>query len=90
MRTIQKYDLPAGDATGNCNILMPAGAQILTLKMQRGTARIWAVVDPTAHLVWRQFRVVPTGHTVDGVDVSRYVGTAMSDNQSSVRHIFEV
>ncbi len=76
MRTIEKYDLPDPDAYGNASVLIPAGAQILALKMQRGRPRIWAVVDPQMHQVWRQFRVIPTGHqniiTVERVTLPRF------------------
>lgn len=90
MQTIEKYDLPEPDSFWNASVLMPAGAQILTLRMQRGRPRIWAVVDPVMHPVWRQFRIVPTGHTLHGVNASRFIGTIISADEASVRHVFEV
>ena len=71
------------------SILMPKGAQILSVQTQQGSPVIWAIVDPAADKEKRIFSVYGTGHNMpkDGL---KYVGTWQESNQYLVWHLFEV
>lgn len=60
-RRIYKYPFPVADLV---EVDMPAGAKIVHVDVQRGTACIWALVDPTHPPEVHRFRVVGTGHSV--------------------------
>lgn len=45
MRKIFKYDLKVADTQ---EVLLPAGAQVLTVQVQSSKHRLWAWVDPDA------------------------------------------
>jgi hypothetical protein len=71
MPTIWKYNLSLVDEQV---IEIPASASNLTLQMQGGGPRLWALVDPTAPTVKRTIRMFGTGHPVPD-DIMAYLGT---------------
>lgn len=97
MKTIWKFDAPTQD---EFSLLMPKGAQILSLGLQRGEPKIWALVEPDAPKEERNFVGRGTGHpiqqTVDEktgcVDVNTYtfIGTVVMLDDNFVYHVFEV
>lgn len=65
MKTIWKFSL---QPTVEHTILMPVGAEILSVQTQRNTACIWALVDPTAEKEKRKFIIVGTGTGTEDCD----------------------
>lgn len=83
MKTIFKYDI-----SENTGVLMPEGAQVLTVQMQRTSACVWAVVDPNAPMVLRRFVLYGTGHPLPD-EPGTYVGTFQVAGGSLVWHLFD-
>jgi len=75
----------------NCEIDMPADAEIVEVGAQNNDICIWAVVDPWAHTVTRQFDVIGTGHEFRDVPqhTLKYLGTAHLETDGWVFHVFE-
>lgn len=69
---------------------MPDGATILSLQWQHGVLTMWAAVDPSAPRTIREFALFKTGRPLDGIDVTRYIGTVQTLGGSPVWHVFEV
>lgn len=81
MQTIYKYDLKR-------IVLMPDGAEILSLQMQDGDPRLWAKVDPDRPQVARHFEWYGTGHPISD-NPGAYVGTIQA-RIGLVFHVFEI
>ena len=60
---------------------------MLCVQMQRGLPCMWCLVDDTAQLEFRRFRLYSTGHPVEE-NPGRYVGT-FQDDPMEVFHLFE-
>jgi hypothetical protein len=96
MKSIYKYVLNIEDEP---SILMPMGAQILSVDAQMDPSRVgdheqlclWALVDPEAIPEGRHFRIYGTGHPVEEADLanSRFIGTVPMMNGSLIWHVFE-
>lgn len=84
MKTIWKFTLQP-----QCELEMPKGAQILSVREQGEDICLWALVDPAAEKVTRKFCGFGTGHDVPDGDM-RFVGTAHLYGGSMVFHVFEV
>lgn len=74
-------------------IQMPKSASIITVQEQNGKIALWAVVDDTAPMHSRAFRLVGTGHPVthpleEAEQV--YKGTVQLMGGTLVLHVFEV
>jgi hypothetical protein len=84
---IYKYWLPIADMYA---IMMPIGAEVLSVQAQDGLLCVWAKVDPNAARVGTVFRIYGTGHPLDDtVDtVQEYLGTVQID--SMVWHVYKV
>ena len=82
MRTIWKFPLPGF----NGYVMVPFGAEILTVQMQERVPCIWALVNPNAKKVPQEFRIFGTGHDVDVPRNWRYLGTVQ--NGGLVWHVF--
>jgi hypothetical protein len=63
IETVHKYPFPCD---GIFDLEMPEGALILTVQVQGGQPCIWARVYPSAPKVTRHFRLVGTGHSLEG------------------------
>jgi len=83
MKTIYKYELNPLHTV----LDMPKGAELLCIKVQRGTPCLWALVDPDADMEHRPLVVFGTGHEV--VNAGKYIGTFLIENDSLVFHVFE-
>lgn len=81
-RTIWKFNVLGRDF----GVAMPRGARVLAVQAQNDNAVMWALVDPNAEPIVREFRLVLTGGTAD-VDGWNYVGTFQQD--WFVGHLFE-
>ena len=86
MKTIWKYPVPITDSF---TLALPQGARPLAFQVQGTTPTLWCLVDPTAELVKRIFRVCGTGNPIefDGLGRERHLGTIQLDG--FVWHLFE-
>jgi hypothetical protein len=89
MKIIYKYDLPTYRIGVPVKILMPKGAEILTVACQHEWPKIWALVDDNAPLMDYVFYVFETGteckHLSDRIT---YLATVLLDEGSYVAHVF--
>lgn len=82
---IWKYTL-----TPDCTLKMPVGAEVLTVQVQDGELRLWALVNPNVVRVDRRFVVYGTGHDIKTSEFDqRYIGTVQMNNGYLVLHVFE-
>jgi hypothetical protein len=84
MKMIWKWTL-----TQATTIDMPQGAQVLDVQVQHGEPQLWALVDPNAPKVKREFNVYGTGHDLPH-NPGTYVGTFQMQGGAFVFHVFEV
>lgn len=95
-QVVWKYELKPNEGDSLLvTLLMPKGAQVLTVQMQGATPQIWALVDPNAPKEVREFQVVGTGHTFEPRACLKYLGTFQLENgafmsPTFVFHVFEV
>lgn len=61
-KTIWKFPLKVADKQ---NIIMPIGAEILTVQVQNEEPCLWALVDPEAGMESRHIEIFGTGHTIE-------------------------
>ena len=73
-------------------IELPRDAKVLTVQVQRTGAYLWVLVDPSAPLEPRHFRLAGTGHpiTVEQAADLIYVGTFQLYGGDLVFHLFEI
>jgi hypothetical protein len=87
-RTIYKYDVPLTD---EFELDMPVGAEVISVQVQRGTPRLWAMVnaDPETPRESRRFRLLGTGRAIPAeFQLARFVGTFQMANGELVFHLF--
>lgn len=87
MKTIWKYPIPV---TGDFNLDLPAGAEILTVHTQGGYPKIWALVNPDIKTENRKFIIKPTGYSYFDSKNMQYIGTFFLDDELTVWHLFEI
>lgn len=87
MKTIYKYELEVTDFQF---ILMPIGAEILTVKNQDEKVMLWAIVDTDQLSETRNFEILGTGNKIPtSIGTSReYISTIQMGN-GLVWHVFE-
>lgn len=87
--TIWKFPVPVND---RFTVNMPRNARPLSVQVQHNDVCMWALVDPTAPVVRREFRVFGTGHPVDlsgGSQTGAFVGTFQVYGGDLVFHLFD-
>ena len=83
METIYKYKLVPAETQA---IIMPEGAKVLTVQVQRGCPCLWALVESTNPPIARHFRIYGTGENfVHG----EYIGSFQLAGGDLVFHVFE-
>jgi hypothetical protein len=86
---VWKFPIPIAD---EFSLDMPAGARLLTVAVQGRVPCLWALVDPEATRVPREFRLVGTGHRIDSpawlVARLEYAGTFQMADGALVFHLF--
>lgn len=87
MKTIYKYELQIVD---DQLIDLPLYAELLTVQMQNGRPRLWAVVDTELKTEKRYIRIHGTGHSISSVGVLKYISTFQMEGGSLIFHVFEV
>ncbi len=87
MKTIHKYQITR---IKNCttSLAMPSGAEILSAHLLNGAIFVWALVDPEAPALQRNFEVIATGEIV-GDEPRVFIGTVFSNDGAYVMHVFE-
>lgn len=86
MKTIWKFHVPVDS---HIAVMMPEGAEVLSVQVQPGQPQVWAVVDPEAPLMPRTFFWRGTGHAMGAAEGCRYVGTIQVASGDLVFHLFE-
>jgi hypothetical protein len=87
MLKVWKYPIMAAD---HFSLPLPEGAQVLTVQTQGHDPMLWALVDPSAKLVERHFRLAGTGHEIiEAPESLKYVGTFQLPTLGLVFHLFE-
>lgn len=84
MRRIYKYSIPI---QGRIEIMMPQGANVLSVRMQYGEPWLWAIVDDEAPMVPHLFRMVGTGHPANDVE-GAYIDQIQMQEGRLVFHLF--
>jgi len=87
MKQVFKYLVPI---VGNFEILMPEGAEILTVGTQKERPFLWVLVDATKSMVVRYFKLFGTGQLIGDFLNIKYIGTFMEDQEDYVWHLFEL
>jgi len=87
-RSIWKFPLEITDLQ---EVLMPKGAEILTVQMQEQTLCIWAKVNPEKEFETeiRKIRIIGTGHKFNDENL-KYIGTTQMYGGGLIWHVFEV
>ncbi len=88
MKTTWKFPLEVVDLQ---LIKMPKGADVLpSAQMQFDRITVWAVVDDTAPMEMREFRILGTGHPMTGMNPTdwRFLGTVQMQDGALVFHVF--
>ena len=85
MKIIGKFGMPINDFV---DVGMPENAKILTVQLQDGEPKIWAVIDTSLPLEARHFRWFGTGHRFLDNEYKQYVVTVQMG--CLVFHLFEV
>jgi len=86
MKQIWKYQLTVRD---RMHVLMPRGAKILTVQIQRDNPCVWALVDPEKADERRTFVIFGTGHPVIHDERLIYIGSFQLDGGALIFHVFE-
>jgi len=83
--TIWKFPIIITDAVA---VKMPAGAQVLSVQVQKEVVCLWAIVNPDNPMEDRRFRIYGTGNPCFS-PANRFVGTFQIYGGELVFHLFE-
>jgi len=85
---IWKYELTTSDRQ---SVMMPKGAQILSVQVQNHTPCLWVLCDEMAAQVQRQVLTLITGTQIAPEDAdNQFVGTYQMNDGSFVGHVFDM
>lgn len=82
---IWKFPLEVVD---NQVIGIPEVATILSVQMQRGTACLWAICDPSKNAAPRTIEILGTGHPMPEGE-RKFIDTIQINGGSLIFHVFE-
>ena len=82
--TVHKYHLEIEDEQ---EVLLPAGARILTVQPQNDVINLWAMVNPAATAEAVNIRMYGTGHPIDNGE-EEYLNTVQLYGGRLILHIF--
>jgi len=85
MISIWKFNLQTIDKQ---EVLMPVGAEILTVQIQNGEPCLWARVDTEQRVEMRRIAIHGTGHELPDT-TGKYIGTYQMANATLIFHVFE-
>jgi hypothetical protein len=84
---VYKYAVPIAD---QFTLKLPEGAEILSVHAQQNTPYFWALVEPTALLEKRHFRLAGTEHPIEeSREQLKFIGTVHLHDGALVFHLFE-
>ena len=85
---IWKYPL---ELTDGQQVMMPAGAEILSVAEQNGRLCLWALVDPAETLrLGRLIEIHGTGNlSINTLRTRKFIGTCVTSGGALVWHVFE-
>lgn len=86
MTKVYKFPLEISDEK---KVLMPEGAKVLTVQVQKGKPCLWAECNPDGEPVLRTFLIRGTGHPIDDEIEKEYIGTIQMCEGSIIFHVFE-
>lgn len=86
MKKIYKYTLEVSDMQ---RLVLPVGAEILTVQMVGGFICLYARCDPDALTEGRLFAMYGTGHSMTFHN-HKYIGTVQLHGGQIVFHVFEI
>ena len=84
MKTIWKYSL-----SNSRKVEMPKGATVLSVGMQFGDIRIWALVESDMSKEERVFEVYDTGTPITG-NLGKLIGAVQLAGGEFIVHVFEI
>lgn len=85
-KVIYKYSFPVEDTF---ELDMPQGAQVLHVEAQYDVPCLWAIVDLTAPIKARKFRLAGTAHPLeDNIGKAHHVGSFFLRGGALVFHLF--
>lgn len=88
MKTIWKFPIRITDTQ---TVLMPKGAQILSVGTQGNRLFLWAMVDSNAALESREIAIFGTGHPLpDSELAAAFIGTTQQHEGALVWHVFDM
>lgn len=67
-------------------VIMPNGARVLSVQIQRGVPTLWAICNPNERPTERKFEIIGTGQPFEWCE-REFVGTVQ--NGGVVWHVFE-
>ena len=77
--------------TAHVSIMLPRGAQILSVQFQCGEFCLWALVDPDAQMELRNFLFAGTGEELfEAPENLQFIETLQMEHRSLLRHFFEI
>lgn len=80
--------------TGQQEIVMPEGAELLTVQIQDRVPVLWALIDSFGAKTTRIFEVHQTGDALLGITNNkrdyRYISSFQCEKTKAAHHIFEV
>lgn len=85
---IYKYNIEIDDTF---ELLLPKGAKILSIQVQRNKQKIWALVDTDNKLEKRKFVMYGTGYTIkENTNNLNHIGTFQMHMGELILHVFEI
>lgn len=85
--TIYKYPIKV---TGIQNVILPLGANILAVQMQKHVVCLWAMVQEKQNkFQTRCIEIFGTGHPMSQQFNRTYIGTVQQEEGTLVWHVFE-
>ncbi len=85
-KTIWKYPASPG---GPWTQMMPAGAEVLSVQVQRSQVVMWVLVDANRPEEAREFTAYGTGHPMPD-NPGKFIGTFQLASGDLIFHLFEV
>lgn len=82
------WKFPVNPGVFSC--VMPRGAKVLCVAVQRGEPQMWALVDPHADKEARSFVCVGTGHELPDLSIcAHFIGSFQLSGGDLVFHLLE-
>ena len=87
MKAIWKFPLQLVDIQ---DVVMPKGAEILTVQVQKDDLCMWAAVDPREDTIANTIFIHGTGHQIEDFEKKKYISTFQIAEGDLIFHVFEL